>query len=266
MCLESVWRKTRLGLPWSLVALLLSTACASPQNSSDAPLEILVASSMQDVFRDLEKEFETRHPGADVLLTVAGSQVLRLQVEAGGGGDVFVSANRAHVDALTRIGQIDALRPLAEGQLALVVSPLLKNKVKRFEDITQIDRLVVGTASVPIGAYSEELLRRSESTYGIEFAQTLREKIVSRESNVRLVRTKVLLGEADAALVYESDARHVAGLYVIDIPPNINVKTTHWLATLQKQSPHPQRNAFVQFIHSPMGQRLLGKHGFAVER
>ena len=266
MSAERLAGRKRVGATWLLFGGLWSWAACGQHDAPDVePLEVLVASSMQDVFRQVKREFEARHPKAEVSLSVAGSQVLRMQVVEGGIGDIFVSANRAHIDSLASAGRVREVHPFAEGQLALVIAPTMQSRVRRFEDIESVDRLVVGAPAVPVGAYTEMLFRRTESAYGAAFTQALRSKIVSEESNVRLVRAKVLLGEADAAFVYESDVRVGSGLFRIAIPQPVNVRTTHWVAFLRNDSLHPQADSFLRFIRSPPVRRLLKEQGFRVE-
>lgn len=242
--------------------LVFGVSCAAQPDDHRHALVVMAASSLQDVFRELEKSFESIHPDVDVELIFAGSQVLRLQIEEGARVDVFVSANRKHIDELVSAGRVTEAKALASGALALIVSSSGQQIVEQFEDVVHVNRIVLGAPGVPIGAYTDELLRKIKSRYGPNFFQTLQEKVVSRESNVRLVRAKILLDEADAAVVYRSDALADGRIRTVPIPPELNVKTTHWYAKTIRGTPHPAREQFLRFLSSDVGKPVFARHGF----
>src|SRR6185437_11047619 len=86
---------------------------------------------------------------------------------------------------------------------------------------------------------------------------------VSRETNVRQVLAKVVLGEADAGVVYRSDARAAAGkVAVVEIPADLNVTAAYPIAVLEA-APHPEAaRAFVDLVRSPTGLAALREAGF----
>ena len=94
--------RPRLLLSLALVASHL-LSCTSDARS-DGVVRVFAASSLTEAFGDLETSFEAAHPGVDVQLSFAGSQVLRLQLERGAQADVFASANPAHLEALREAG------------------------------------------------------------------------------------------------------------------------------------------------------------------
>ncbi|MEO0602265.1 MAG: molybdate ABC transporter substrate-binding protein, partial [Myxococcota bacterium] len=179
-----------------LVALL---GCATDDGSPT--LSVFAASSLTEAFEDLEHSFEAEHPGVDLQLTFAGSQVLRLQIEQGARADVFASADERHLQALLDTGDVVDARIFAENELTLIVPPSPR-AVTRFEDLPRASRIVVGSPQGPVGTYTRLLLDRAGATWGATFAAAIRRNVVSEEPNVRLVRAKVELGEADAAFVY----------------------------------------------------------------
>ena len=139
------------------------------------------ASSMTEVASELGE----RHGWATV---TGGSQLLRFKIEQGAAWRGFISANREHVAAVCS-------SPVEVAQAEVVAAVPLDSPLAAFSDLGQAERVVLGDASVPIGQYADRLLERD----GLDVS------VVSREGNVRLVRSKVLLGEADAAIVYSTD-------------------------------------------------------------
>jgi len=245
-----------------LPALLLA-ACSlgASSASSDATVSVYAASSLTDVMAQAESTFEAAHEGIDVQVSLAGSQVLRLQIEQGAPARIFVSADRDHLQALARQGLVQPHGDLAANRIVLIVpesSPLTS-----FRELPQARRLVVGASTVPIGRYTQVILERAEAAWGPEFSQAVEQRIVSRESNVRLVRAKVALGEADAALVYRTDAVGLDGVRVIELPEPVAVRATYPIGrVLQPGAESPASQAFLDFLAGPEGRAILQQHGF----
>lgn len=220
--------------------LTLLFACASP---SEDTLVVFAASSLTEAFEELEHEFEREHD-VDVRLVFAGSQVLRLQIEQGAHADVVASANTDHLAALHRAGLVDSPRPFARNELVLIVPR--DSPIEEFAQVTRAQRVVLGTRAVPVGAYARDVIARSE----------LDLRIASEESNVRLVRAKVELGEADAAFVYRTDVNDaVRG---IEIPALINAQATYAVARANERA-----DTWIDHLLSDDGQAILQRHGFA---
>ncbi|MCA9539427.1 MAG: molybdate ABC transporter substrate-binding protein [Myxococcales bacterium] len=242
-----------------LALACFANACRSPAPEARTPLAVFAASSLTEAFADLEQGFEATHPEVDVQLTFAGSQVLRLQIEQGAAADVFASANEQHMRALVDAGLVGETHAFAANALVVIV-PLGPGHIERFEQLAEAQRVVVGTENVPVGRYAGAMLDKARAAYGDAFAAAVRAHIVSEESNVRLLRAKVELGEADAAVVYGTDAS--PRVRVVAIPAALNVRATYPIAAVSK-SPHATEAAqFIEYVRSPAGQGLLRRHGF----
>lgn len=223
-------------------------------------MHVFAAASLTDALEALATDFEQAHEGIEIVLSFAGSQTLRVQIAQGARADLFASANPAHIDALSAEGLVAGVHPFAFNSLALVV-PLEREDVPTaFAELGEAERIVVGHPNAPIGHYTRVLLSKSERVLGPEFAERVRANIVSEETNVRLVRAKVEVGEADAGIVYRSDAVGSARVRAIPIPPESNVRAPYVLAELDGHSEPAAR--FVAFVLSERGQRLLESYGF----
>ncbi len=223
-----------------LAILTLLFACA-PQD--DNTLVVFAASSLTDAFEELEREFEREHD-VDVRLVFAGSQTLRLQIEQGAHTDVIATANQTHLEALHQAGLVDQPRPFAHNELVLIVPR--DSSIEEFANLIDAERVVIGTRAVPVGAYARDVIARSE----------LDIRIASEESNARLVRAKVELGEADAALVYRTDVNDA--VRAIDIPPAVNAHAAYGVARTSERGA-----AWIEHLLSDEGQTILRRHGFA---
>ena len=238
---------------YSLVVVALTLAgCWSPGDHR-RPLAVYAASSLSDGFHALAQAFERKHPDVVVRLSVAGSQVLRYQIEQGAPAQIFASADRLHAQALAEAGLLQDLRAFASNRVVLLVGPD-SDHIQDFADLAQAQRLVMGTDSVPIGRYSRALLDRAgqlESVLG---------RVVSFAPNVRLLRAKVQLGEADAALVYQSDAQGMAQLRVVPVPTHLDRPTELVMGRIGDAS--PLTTAWLNFVASDAAQTMLQRHGF----
>jgi molybdate transport system substrate-binding protein len=255
----------------SLAALMLLVLHAGPVISATSEparvdgktLTVFAAASLRDAFGSLGAAFERQHPGAKVQFNFAGSQELRTQIENGAPADVFASADEKHMTAVRKAGVVDAPKPFATNAPVVVVPADNPAEVASLEDLPNVKRLVIGTPEVPIGAYTLQILDKAKSQYGADFAARVQAKVVSRELNVRQVLTKVSLGEADAGIVYRTDARGAGDkVKVIEIPAELNVVAEYPIATVTR-TPHPDlARAWVALVTGPAGQAALKDAGF----
>jgi molybdate transport system substrate-binding protein len=230
------------------------TSCRAPADANS--VHVFAASSLTDVFGDLEREFESANPGIDVVVSFAGSDVLRRQIEEGAPAELFYSADEHHVRALEEAGLVDEVDVFARNALVVVVRADDADAIRSFDTLPRAQRIVVGAEDVPIGRYTDELLDAVDP----ELAKTVRANIVSREPNVRLVRTKVELGEADAAIVYRSDAVSAPALRSIPVPDAVQVEVSHHVGRIKGAGSSAE--SFLRFSLSEGAAEHFARHGF----
>jgi molybdate transport system substrate-binding protein len=244
-----------------IIALLfgLSSCGASGQENT---LSVFAAASLSGAFDEIAAEFESAHPGVEVMLNFAGSNTLRAQIEQGAQADVYASANNREMDVLVKIGlvNVDEKIVFLSNNLVIVAPAGNPAGVSSFQDLTRSGlKLVLAAEEVPVGRYARLMLDQA----GAEFKTQVLANVVSNENTVKQVLAKVQLGEADAGIVYESDAVSAPELPVIEIPPEWNVRAEYPIAAL-KDAPHPElADAFVDFVLSLQGQAILQKWGFS---
>jgi molybdate transport system substrate-binding protein len=251
---------TRPALLFLLVTLSASAARAEPPRKE---LVVFEAASLKDVFARLAKRFEADNPGVTVVANAAGSQELRAQIEHGAAADVFASADRKQMAGLVASNLVDAPVLFACNEPVVVVRTGLKPPIATLADLPRAERIVVGVPEVPIGSYTRQILERAATVLGADFGKRVEARVVSRELNVRQVLAKVVLGEADAGVVYRSDAMTAAGkVRVVEIPPAVNVIADYPIATL-RAAPHADlAKRFVALVRSPEGVAALREAGF----
>jgi molybdate transport system substrate-binding protein len=246
-------------------ALVVLVAFARGARAEPVRRELLVfeAASLKDAFARLAQRFDAKEAGVAVMANAAGSQELRAQIEHGAAADVFASADRKHMDALVAQGLVVTPAVFACNEPVVVVRASLAPPLEILADLPRAERIVVGAPDVPIGRYTQEILRKAGDALGADFRRRVEAKIVSRELNVRQVLAKVVLGEADAGIVYRSDAQTARGqVRVVEIPRALNVTAEYPIAVL-KAAPHADlARRFVELVRSPAGAAALREAGF----
>lgn len=249
----------------AVVLLFAGWGCTGTDGAGRTRLAVYAASSLTESFGELAELFERAHPEASVAVTFAGSQLLRIQIEQGAPADVFASANPLHMSELVDAGLISQSRVFARNELVLIVPLDNPAGIDSFADLPRARRLVLGTDQVPVGRYAREALSAADRTVRPGFRAAVTEGLVSEESNVRLARSKVELGEADAAIVYVTDAARSTRLRTIPIPEEVNVRADYFIGVVRREGASPLAEAWVQMVGSDEGRAVLERHGFAVE-
>jgi molybdate transport system substrate-binding protein len=237
------------------------------QPTQDRELTVFAAASLREPFEELAQLFQDRHR-CKVRLNLAGSQELRVQIEQGARADVFVSADTANMARLEEQALVKPSVVVAHNQLALIVPAANPAGLARFGNLPQAQRVVIGAPEVPVGAYTVALLSRADRLFGAGFSSSVQAHVSSRELNVRQVLTRVLMGEADAGIVYRSDAL-VAGAQVrrLAIPAEINVNADYPAAILAAAPEPGLAHAWIELLLASQGQARLASAGLlSVER
>lgn len=223
---------------------------------------MFAASSLTEAFTDISTRFERRHPGTEVLLSFDGSATLATQLIQGAPADVFASADTQQMQRVA-----DARLAAGEPQLfagnRLVV---ITTEDSAITDLKQLAEpgvlLVLAAPGVPVGTYAREALEKLDGVYGADFSERVLANLVSEEANVRQVALKIELGEADAAIVYATDAAVAEGINTIPIPDDLNVLGSYPVVTLRESTQPELAQAFVALVLSAEGRRILTERGF----
>lgn len=249
------------------VVVLLALAITSCSTGSSQPrtLTVYAAASLTDAFTEIGNAFETSHPGVSITFNFGGSQNLRTQIEQGAPADIFASANTKEMDTLVtgKFVNADAPKVFLTNQLILVLPKNNPAGIKTLEDLSQPGiKLVLAAEEVPAGKYARQILENLNASYGSDYKNKVLANVVSNEDNIKQAVTKVQLGEADASIVYVSDAVAVPELQKIEIPADMNVIAEYPIASLAKSTNAELANQFIQYVLSNEGQATLKKWGF----
>ncbi|PRH77387.1 molybdate ABC transporter substrate-binding protein [Streptomyces solincola] len=228
-----------------------SPSASAPQAPA-ADLTVLAAASLTDVFKTAGAAYERSHPGTRLNFSFAGSQELIAQIQNGAPADALVTAD---TKSMAKVGdETEAPVVIAKNRLVIATAEGNPQKVGELEDLADPKlKVVLAAPEVPAGKYSKQVLDRQKVTV----------KPVSQEPSVRAVLSKVQLGEADAGLVYKTDAESAPDkVDAVDIPDAQNAVAEYPAAALKDSKNAAAAKAFVTWLSGPEGQKILLDAGF----
>ena len=238
-----------------VTALVAAVTGCSASSSTPTPavtqktvkLTIFAASSLTNAFSAVAAAFAQK-TGDQTTFSFAGSQELVAQLRQGAPADVVATAD---LPTMLKVPHGSAATVFARNRLVIVTARGNPKHVTGLADLARSDLVVVlAGPRVPAGKYAAQALASAHVTAHPK----------SLEDNVRSVLTKVQLGEADAGIVYASDALSAAKNVTTIRIPNSPIASYPALAV------HPVGQAFVDFLLSPQGQAILARYGFLPPR
>ena len=250
------------------LALCLQPGCVGGENEK-ATITVFAAASLTDVFREIADEFESENPGLYVRLNFAGSQRLRSQLELGATADVFASADEQQMRLAQDAGLIgDHVQYFASTSMSVIVSG--QSEIRDLSELGKPGaRVVLAHDSVPAGVYSRQLLElisTKETGLGEDYAERVLANVVSEETSVKVVEQKVVLGEADAGIVYRPgmlSAGSSGSVRNLALPSKADsVRGLYHIATLKDAASPEWAARFIRLVFSGDGQRILHSYGF----
>jgi len=228
---------------------------------------VFAAASLTDAFNQIKADFEAANPNAKLSINYAGSPTLRTQLAQGAKVDVFASADTANMAGAQSDGTIEGQPSIFAHNKLTVVIPAGDSKVGTLQDLAKSGtKIVIELPAVPAGAYSRQALDKmsQDPAFGPDFSAKVLANVVSQEPDVKSVLSRIQLGEADAGVLYVSDAAAPAvkdKVKTIAIPDRFNVVADYPLAVV-KDAPNPAgARAFLAYVLSPAGQAALEKNG-----
>lgn len=255
----------RLPVVCAVVCLVIVSILARAQSSYS--LTIYAATSLTDAFEELAADFVEMHPEVDVVLNFASSSTLAAQLLLGAQADIFASANEARMDQIVGDGLIEAkaVEVFARNQLVLAIPADNPAQIESVVDLAEKSALLVlAVQGTPIRVYTDAMFQSYGTEFGEDFAERVLENLVSEESNVRQVVTRVALGEADVGIVYQTDVIGEVSEQLITIPidQEHNQLASYPIAILDDVPQKKLARSFVDFVLSDQGQSILRYYGF----
>jgi molybdate transport system substrate-binding protein len=261
--------KRVLGTVAAVAALALVAGCgdnsedsatgAGPASASSSAVSgtvtVFAAASLTESFGTLAEQFEAAHPGTTVKFNFGASSALAQSITQGAPADVFASASPKNMQQVVDGGDATDSRTFANNVMEIAVPPDNPGNVTQLSDLTRSGlKVALCQAQVPCGTVAKQVFDKQKITV----------TPVTEGADVKSVLTAVQLGEVDAGVVYKTDVR-AAGTKVkgIEIPAEQNASTSYPIATLKGAPNSAGAQAFVDYVLSADGEKVLSAAGFA---
>ena len=232
------------------------------ETSVKTEIVISAAASLKEVMSEIKPLYRQQYPQVAITYNFAASGTLQRQIEQGAPVDIFVSADRAKINSLEQQGLLksNTISNLLQNKIVLITRQNNNLVIDEFSDLTEekIDTIALGEpSSVPAGKYAREVLNYFQITEQIE------DKAVYGK-DVRQVLNYVATGNADAGLVYLTDAEISRNrVRIIAIAPLQAHSTINYAIAVTRDSNNPQAaTEFIKFLNTNRVRDIFTKHGF----
>lgn len=252
----------RFGAVVAVAAVLTVAGCSSDDGddasssssaqSGPVTLNVSAAASLKNTFTAIAGEFEKQHAGVTVSLSFDGSSTLVNQIKQGAPADVFASADEKNMDKLG--DQATDPKIFATNTLVIVTAPGNPKSIASFADLNKAGvTTVVCQSAQPCGNATDTVEKNTGVTV----------KAASEEQSVTAVLTKVTSGQADAGLVYVTDAKSAGDkVATVTDPAFAEVVNKYPIATVSGSANDALGKEFVELVTGSTGQKILGDAGF----
>ncbi|MDE4542132.1 molybdate ABC transporter substrate-binding protein [Thermoanaerobacterium sp. R66] len=244
-----------------LIILMVTGCDINANESGNKSLTVFVAASLKDSMNTVAKQFERLNPGVKIILNSAGSQTLKTQIEQGAYADIFISADERNMTPLYSEKLVEKPKTLLYNELTVIAYK--DSSVNNFMDIKNSGvKLALADESVPAGKYALDMLSKIDADYK-GFKEATLKNVVTKEVTVTDVAQKVAMGEADAGIVYITDAKpFLDKIKIINIPDKYNVIATYPAAVVESSKNKSLSSKFLDFLLNGDGKRILKDYGF----
>lgn len=242
-----------------MTILLLSAACGVKE-AAPVSLTVSAAASLKGAMEEIATAYKVEKPHVTVTYNFGSSGSLQQQIEQGAEVDMFISAAAKQMDALQEKGLIaeDTRRDLLENKIVLIV-PADAVGISDFKDLTsdKVNKIAMGeTKSVPAGQYAEEVLTK------LNLMEAIKPKAVFGK-DVKEVLTWVETGNADAGMVYETDAKVSDKVKVVaKAPEGIHKPVVYPVALIKAGKNTDAAKDYLSFLQSDKAKAVFEKYGF----
>lgn len=252
-----------------LCALMLITACSTKDiSNSKETITVFAASSLAPVLDVIDQQFESEYSGVSITLNKAGTQELRTQIEQGAKADILISARERDVAELKLKGLVESSEEIVSNHLVFIVSKEGMGKVKSIQDITQKGiKVILADEKSPIGEYSRKLIANLDQSgkFGTNFSKQFLQNVVSNENNEQNVLSKIVLGEADVGIVYQSSLVSLKkdqkdSITMLNFDQKYNVNSSYYLTKLKNAS--SMTDNYINWLKSNKGKSQFKTFGF----
>jgi molybdate transport system substrate-binding protein len=263
--------KKLLFIPLILSIIIMSVGCGNTNQSTNQTkdhktitLTISAAASLKDSMQELQKLYATEKPNVKITYNFDASGTLQQQIDQGAPADIFMSAATKQMDELKKKNLLvdDTVKNLLENNVVLIV-PKDSSEIKDFTDLAsdKVKKVALGEPkSVPVGQYSQDVLNSLKITDKVQPKAVL-------GKDVREVLTWVETKNADAGIVYETDAKISDKVKIVaTAPANTHKPVLYPVAVIKNSKNVDAAKDFLNFIASDKGKAVFEKYGFKISK
>lgn len=238
--------------------LLIGALFAAPSAKADKPTLAFVASSLTDVLEAVAKRYSDENSDAEIKLSFAGSGQLARQIDAGAPADILITAHREWLDwALLRdLLQEDSVREVAGNRLVVAVRREVENWANVEAMLTTGRFAMADPDSVPAGLYGRNALK------ALGWWEQARHHAAFSES-ARITLLRLVRGEVQAAIVFESDLRQFSELRSVRVFREEETGPIRYHAALTKNA-RDAAAPFLEFLASKKALAIFSEQGFTL--
>lgn len=246
----------------SLVVVITPSFSQGVKEAEKVELIISAAASLTNCMDEIKTLYQEHNPNISITANYGTSGTLQTQIEQGAPADIFFSAGVKQMTALDDKGLVETstIKQILENKVVLI-TPVAGKKLSSFEDLKDdtIEKIAVGEPlSVPVGQYTEEAFKN------LDLTEALQSKLVYAK-DVREVLSWVETGNADAGLVYETDAKISSGVVInVSAPSGSHKKVIYPVACLKDSGHLEEAKKFEEYLFSDEATALFAKYGFTV--
>ena len=235
----------------------ISTTGTTGSSGLSGSITVSAAASLTGTFTDLGKSFEHAHAGTTIHFNFGSSATLVTQIQQGAAADVFASASSKTMDELVSSGNVQGQPTVfAKNKLEIVVKPGNPLGITSLTDLTKAKTVALCASDAPCGAAADQALKAANVT--------LPPSRVTRGADVKATLAEVTTGDADAAVVYVTDAKTVTSSQgtAVPVPAGQNVTATYEIAQVEGSKNGDLDQAWIAYVTGPQGQGVLAAAGF----
>lgn len=237
-----------------------TTASGSTTVTSTTPVSgtitVSAAASLTAAFGTIKDDFVKANPGANIMINFGSSGTLETQIESGAAADVAAFADKATMKKLSDKSLLAGPSQIfATNGLVIVTKPGNPKNIKTLADLATAGTISLCAITAPCGKYADQILQTA--------AVTIPTSSVTRGQDVKTTLSAVTDGDADAGVVYVTDAQ-AAGVKVttVEIPSAQNAVATYPISVIKATTAGGLAQAFMAYVLSPDGQAVLKAAGF----